>query len=164
MNLRPDREPDDPALEAALRRLSLADRQQGPEFTLRVMASLPTRPAQATAEASGLLAWWRHQWSAGALVLTGLLVMLLTGDAFELLSSAWQGASDWVSTAASTDAGTLGTGLTALAATAAPEAYLGLVVGAILVVLGAGTFVLHSLNTPAGSERRTVSGQGQVSL
>ncbi|MGI8586695.1 MAG: hypothetical protein ACR2M0_03280 [Chloroflexia bacterium] len=161
MSLRPDREPDDdPALEAALRRLSLADRQPGPGFTLRVIANLPTRLAQAPTEASGLLAWWRHQWSAGALVLTGLLVMLLTGDAFALLSSAWQGTSDWVNMAASTDAGTLGTGLIALAGITTPEAYLGLVVGAILVVLGAGTFVLHSLSSPAGSERRTVSGQG----
>ncbi len=161
MSLRPDREPDDAlALEAALRRLSLADRQPGPDFTLRVMASLPARPAKAPAEASGLIAWWRHQWSAGALVLSGLLVMLLTGDAFALLSSAWQGASDWVNTAASTDAGTLDTGLTALAGITTPEAYLGLVIGAILVILGTGTFVLHSLNTPASGEWLVVRRQG----
>ena len=138
-------------LEADLRTLSLTGRAPAPAFAQSVLAALPPRHAIAAPVRpvpAGLAAWWQRQRAALGLVAAGLLIMLLTGDT-GLLTGWWQSAGDWWNTATSPDAG----GVIALVGTlpgdgTSAEAYLGLVVGALVLALGAGVFLLHALNTP----------------
>jgi anti-sigma factor RsiW len=137
-------------LESDLRTLSLTGRAPAPAFAQSVLAALPPRKVPAAAArpiTAGLAAWWQRQRAALVLVATGLLIMLLTGDT-GLLTGWWQSAGDWWNTAASPDAG----GVISLVGTlpgdgTSAEAYLGLVIGALVLAVGAGVFLLHALNT-----------------
>ena len=138
-------------LDADLRALSLTDRAPAPAFAQGVLAALPPRKAPAAPPrpvAAALAAWWQRQRAALVLVAAGLLIMLFTGDT-GLLTGWWQSAGDWWNTAASPDAG----GVIALVGTlpgdgTSAEAYLGLVIGALVLAVGAGVFLLRALNTP----------------
>lgn len=137
-------------LEAALHSLNLADRAPDPTFTHRVLAALP--PPDATTRGVGLPGARAPRWRAAlapALVGLGLLIMVATGDAFGLLGAWWQDAGDWLAAAAS-DAADLGALLDTIPGGGlAPEAYLGLVLGACFFILGTGAFLLHTLSPPA---------------
>src|SRR5690242_8745502 len=141
-------------LEADLQTLSLAGQAPAAAFAQNVLAALPPRKAigaPGRLVTDGLAAWWQRQRAALVLVAAGLLIILLTGDT-GLLTGWWQSAGDWWNTAASPDAG----GVISLVGTlpgdgTSAEAYLGLVVGALVLAVGAGVFLLHALNTPDSS-------------
>jgi putative zinc finger protein len=153
------------ALEVDLRTLALTDRAVDPAFARRVLAALPPRNAVAAPVrpvTAGLAAWWQRQRAALVLVVAGLLIMLLTGDT-GLLTGWWQSAGDWWNTAASPDAG----GVMALVGTlpgdgTSAEAYLGLVIGALVLAVGAGVFLLHALNTSDSSTGTVPAGRLQL--
>jgi hypothetical protein len=151
-------------LEADLRTLSLAGRAPAPAFAQSVLAALPPRKAIAAPRpvTAGLAAWWQRQRAALVLVVAGLLIMLLTGDT-GLLTGWWQSAGDWWNTAASPDAG----GVISLVGTlpgdsTSAEAYLGLVIGALILAVGAGVFLLHALNTSDSSTGTVPAGRLQL--
>ena len=153
------------ALEADLQSLSLTDQAPAPAFVQGVLAALPPRKAvsaPAPLAPVGLAAWWQRQRAALVLVAAGLLIMLLTGDT-GLLTGWWQSAGEWWNTAASPDAG----GVISLVGTlpgdgTSAEAYLGLVVGALILAVGAGVFLLHALNTPDSSTGKIPVGRLQL--
>ena len=100
--------------------------------------------------------------SGVALVAAGLLIILLTGDT-GLLTGWWQSAGDWWNTAASPDAG----GVISLVRTlpgdgTSAEAYLGLVVGALVLAVGASVFLLHALSTPDSAPGTVPAGRLQL--
>ena len=137
-------------LEADLGLLRPAPAAPDPAFTRRVLAALPP-PASLAGVAPGreLAAWWRRQAAALTLVVAGLLVMLATNDAVALLGNAWQQANIWANTATTSDAAAVGALWSAgQGGAATPEAYIGLVIGAILLVLGTGVFMVRTLTTP----------------
>jgi hypothetical protein len=152
-------------LEADLRSLALTGQAPDPAFARTVLAALPPRKtaaAPARSVMAGLAAWWQRQRTALALVAAGLLIMLLTGDT-GLLTGWWQSAGDWWNTAASPDAG----GVISLVGTlpgdgTSAEAYLGLVVGALILAVGAGVFLLHALNSSDSSTGPVPAGRLQL--
>ena len=139
------------ALEADLLTLRLADRAPDVAFVAGVMAALPLAPAPAPAEANGpaLAGWWRRQRAAMALALAGLLIMLLTGDALGLLTTWSQDVGAWFSSTVSESESINLLGPSATVG-ATPEAYLGIVIGAVVLALGAGVFLLRALGAPDG--------------
>jgi Putative zinc-finger len=153
------------ALEADLRTLALTGQAPDPAFARSVLAALPPRKAVAAPARpvpAGLAAWWQRQRAALVLVVAGLLIMLLTGDT-GLLTGWWQSAGDWWNTAASPDAG----GVISLVGTlpgdsTSAEAYLGLVVGALILAVGAGVFLLHALSTSDSSTGPVPAGRLQL--
>ncbi len=94
------------ALEADMLALSVPSGPPSPAFTRRVLSALPPQ-ASARAPWAGLAAWWRRQAAAALVALTGLLIMLTTGDALTLLTGGWQQAADWVNAAGTADGGTV---------------------------------------------------------
>ena len=153
------------ALEADLRTLALTGQAPDPAFARNVLATLPPRKAVGAPVrpvTAGLAAWWQRQRAALVLVAAGLLIMLLTGDT-GLLTGWWQSAADWWNTAASPDGG----GVISLVGTlpgagTSAEAYLGLVVGALILAVGAGVFLLHALNTSDSSTGTVPAGRLQL--
>jgi hypothetical protein len=96
---------------------------------------------------AGLRAWGRQQVAALSLVLLGLLIMLATGDALALLGNWWQEAGAWYDAASTTDGAGVGALMGMLpGGSTAPEAQLGLVIGAVLLALGAGVFVIRAIS------------------
>jgi len=136
------------ALEADLLALRVPPGAPNPAFTRRVLSALPA-PAPARAPWAGLAAWWRRQAAAALVALTGLLIMLTTGDALTLLTGGWQQAADWVNAAGTADGGTVTNLLGSVpGAVAAPDGALGVVLGAVILALGAGLFVVRALGSP----------------
>ncbi|HMA37795.1 MAG TPA: hypothetical protein VKY74_25300 [Chloroflexia bacterium] len=138
------------ALETDLASFSLAGRPAGADFTRQVLAALPPRAA-APVPIAGPAVWWGHQALAAGLVLTGLLILLATSDVMTLLAGWWQHAGDGLSAVVTSDGEGVGNWLNSLPGTAlAPEAYLGLVLGAVILALGAGAFMVRTLAAPEG--------------
>lgn len=161
---RPAPDADDPALEAALQQLRLAGRPLPPTFTARVLADLTPYPSP---EGRGALdggfrvspslfrrggwgvrsAWWQGQVAACVLGVLGLVIMLGTADLTGVLTGWWSAADTWLTSFATDGGNALDLLWSALSTgNATPQASLGLVVGALILVLGAGGFLLRNLD------------------
>ena len=158
---RPAEHADDPALEADLQQLSLVGRPLPPHFTAAVLADLTPYPAPTQIGVSGggsrslrraagwgaRAAWWQGQVAACVLGLLGLAIMLGTADLTGVLTGWWSAADTWL-TAFATDGGNALDLLWSAVSTgsATPQASLGLIVGALILALGAGGFLVRSLD------------------
>ncbi|MDQ2806077.1 MAG: hypothetical protein M3Z04_04025 [Chloroflexota bacterium] len=155
---------DDPALEADLHQLRLTGRPLPPTFTAAVLADLspypsPTKRGELDGGSIGSpslrrgggrgvrSAWWQGQVAACVLGLLGLAIMLGTADLTGVLTGWWSAADTWL-TGFATDGGNALDLLWSAVSTgsAAPQASLGLIVGALILALGAGGFLLRSLD------------------
>jgi anti-sigma factor RsiW len=139
------------ALETDLWTLQLADRAPDAPFVAGVIAALPLAPAPVEAAAGGpaLAGWWRRQRAAVALALAGLLIMLVTGDALGLLAAWSQDVGAWFTSTVSESESISLLGPSATVG-ATPEAYLGIIIGAVVLALGAGVFLMRALAAPDG--------------
>ncbi len=152
---------DDSALEADLHQLSLTGRPLPPTFTAAVLADLTPYPSPKGRGESDVLspspfrrggwgvrsAWWQGQVAACVLGLLGLAIMLGTADLTGVLTGWWSAADTWL-TGFATDGGNaldlLGSAFSTGGAT--PQASLGLIVGAVILALGAGGFLVRNLD------------------
>ncbi len=158
---RPATDADDPALEADLHALSLAGRPLPPTFTAAVLADLTPYPSpKGRGELDGLApalrrgggwgvrsAWWQGQVAACVLGLLGLAIMLGTADLTGVLTGWWSAADTWL-TGFATDGGNaldlLWNALSTSSTT--PQTSLGLIIGALILALGAGGFLVRTLD------------------
>ncbi len=137
---------DDPALEADLQQLRLADQPLPPRFTATVLAALTPYPAPVAREVRSVRAWWRGQAASLGLALLGLAIMLGTADLAGVLTGWWSAAETWLANFATDGSNALDLALTAFTGSAgAPQAGLGLTVGALILALGAGGFLVRNL-------------------
>lgn len=154
----------DLALEADLQALRLAGRPLPPTFTAAVLADLtpypsPTKGGEIANVANGSpslrrrggggarSAWWQGQVAACVLGLLGLAIMLGTADFTGVLTGWWSAADTWLTRFAGDGGNALDLLWSALSAgPATPPASLGLIVGALILALGAGGFLVRSLD------------------
>jgi hypothetical protein len=138
-------------VETGLQALRIINPVPTDQFEARVMSALPTG-----LYAHPAAAWARGQLVALGFFISGLVALVVSGDALAIAAQWWQDANTWLGNASLDDSTWLGN-----SPGGALESHLGLLPGAILLGIGALLALVSTLHA-AGSS--TVSGGTPVHI